>query len=401
LEKLKATGKEKEVRGRHLTYFGRLVVELSPKLLDQDLIVTLKTIDRELGNLRLAIDYGLRLGQFEAVTQLTNTFYWVMRGYISEERNNLEQVLALPGATGINRGWALFQAGFAALWQAGALKAAFDYFDEARTLSRDHADEVLLVAALTGLGFVYSCQKNFAGAMNYYKEALAVVEEMERVERFFKSWVKLTMGMVFTAQGYYKEGRQLYEEAMSIARELGNAWSIVQILYAQARLAMVLEDFAAVHRYLEEALPLSEEVGPLRGKSGVLVYQAQVWSYEGKFREARQALEQNLDMGFIGTLRSDFNNTLLGVALLISKNRLKNRLKDQPEQITCLCSAALAFGPGVVEGLDLPFRTYYEQALGIAQSDLDEKAFEMAFARGRAMTLEEAIVYARQALLGI
>ena len=62
LEKLKAAGKEKEVRGRHLTYFGRLVVELGPKLLDHNLIVTLKTIDRELGNLRSAIEYGLRLG---------------------------------------------------------------------------------------------------------------------------------------------------------------------------------------------------------------------------------------------------------------------------------------------------------------------------------------------------
>ena len=107
-----------------------------------------------------------------------------MRGYISEERNNLEQVLALPGARGVNRGWALFQAGFAALWQGGALEAAFDYFNEAQTLSREHADEVLFVAALTGLGFVNLCQQNFAGAMDYYKKALAVAEEIEVVERF-------------------------------------------------------------------------------------------------------------------------------------------------------------------------------------------------------------------------
>ena len=49
----------------------------------------------------------------------------------------------------------------------------------------------------------------------------------------------------------------------------------------------------------------------------------------------------------------------------------------------------------------LPFIILYEQNLASLRTNLDEATFEAAFTMGQAMTLDEAIVNARQPPAGI
>jgi hypothetical protein len=83
---------------------------------------------------------------------------------------------------------------------------------------------------------------------------------------------------------------------------------------------------------------------------------------------------------------------------LLSKIWLQGRQVGLLEQIACLDGAISAVATSRDFILPQTQRTYVEQALEVARSNLDEATFEAAFARGQAMSADEAISYARQAL---
>jgi hypothetical protein len=68
---------------------------------------------------------------------------------------------------------------------------------------------------------------------------------------------------------------------------------------------------------------------------------------------------------------------------------------DQPEQAVLL----LGFAEKQLENAPYPFddwdKVEYERIMAQARGAMDIKSFEVAWARGRAMTLEQAIAYAK------
>lgn len=76
----------------------------------------------------------------------------------------------------------------------------------------------------------------------------------------------------------------------------------------------------------------------------------------------------------------------------------------QPEKVARLGGAigGLAdFAGSKSPMLVQPILSYYKEAIEMAQSNLVETAYNEAFAKGELMSLEEAIVYARQVLTEI
>jgi tetratricopeptide (TPR) repeat protein len=161
------------------------------------------------------------------------------------------------------------------------------------------------------------------------------------------------------------------------------------------------EDYLLVHSYLEEALKVSEEISYLPGKYKALNHIGITMYNIGKFHEAHQYLEKSLELSLSGGVGVEIWANLIGVAGLSGKIWLKSRQQGLLEQATLLCGAISALMNSRGEVLDQPFRKYYEQALEVTRSGLDEVAFKEAFVRGQAMSLEEANIYAGQALAEI
>jgi tetratricopeptide (TPR) repeat protein len=246
-------------------------------------------------------------------------------------------------------------------------------------------------------------QENFAEALGYYVQALSAAEGMNS---FYRGAAQVNLGSTLVRQGKYEEGRRYYESALALARERGDVIGIVFIRYSQANLAMTLQDYRAAQYYLQELVRGIDETasstGELpSGKSAALNYQAMVLAYQSRFKEARRALEESLDMGLEGFLRVSSSEALLGVALVLSKVWLAKRQAGLAEQVACLGGAIEAAILKVGRASNFPFQTYYAEALEAARSGLDEATFKAAFARGQAMPLEEAIAFARQALTAI
>jgi tetratricopeptide (TPR) repeat protein len=246
-------------------------------------------------------------------------------------------------------------------------------------------------------------QENFAEALGYYVQALSAAEGMNS---FYRGAAQVNLGGVLVRQGKYEEGRRYFESALALALEREDLIGIIFIRYPQAILAMTLQDYPAAQYYLQELVRGIEETarstGELpSGKSGALNYLAMVLVYQARFKEARQALEESLDMGLEGFLRVSSSEALLGVALVLSKVWLVRRQADLVEQVACLGGAIEAAIIKIGRASNFPFQTYYTEALEAARAGLDEAVFEAAFARGQAMPLEEAIAFARQALTAI
>jgi hypothetical protein len=125
------------------------------------------------------------------------------------------------------------------------------------------------------------------------------------------------------------------------------------------------------------------------------------WYNEGRFVEAHRSLDASLAFGFLPARRREATYALVGAAGLLSRIWLENKQPGLLEQVACLSGAITALQAAKSQVLLRPIRDYSEQAREIARTALAETAFEESFARGQAMSLEEATAYTRQALAGL
>jgi non-specific serine/threonine protein kinase len=400
LEKLQENGEEAEVRARHLAYFIAMGEGLVPKTKFSGQSEMFKRLDGEMDNLRAAIDYGLRLEQFEGVSQLIRCLFmsWESRGNYREGRDYMEQALSLPTARGVARGELLGIVGFFTFRQ-GDVQAARRYIEESQALSREFDNKYLLMDALVGLGSLALEEGNHSEAGRYFSDVLTVAKEIQLIG--WQGGAMNNLGLALLEESEYAEAHRLMLAAEAIDRESGNLWSLTGPLLALAAHALVLEDYPAAHRYLAETLSISAGLGLQLFKSITLAFQGMAWYNDGKFGEARQSLDASLAFGFLPARRREATYGLVGAAGLLSKIWLEIKQPTLLEQVACLSGAIAALQAAKDQVLLRPIRDYFEQAREIARYNLTGPTFEEAFARGQAMSLDEATTYARQALAGL
>ncbi len=360
---------------------------------------SLKVLDRELDNFSAALDYGLSGEQVELGIKLIFglCLYLETRGYYSDGRHYLERALALPVVSGIRRGKAYFWAGLYAS-RLQDLHSSRTYYKECMALSKDYPDKELLYFAFFGQGLMHLDRGNYAEARSYNVKSVSLGKELNP---FATALAQGNLGICFLELGEYEEARRLFDEQIATSRELGNQWMLTTGLIFRARLALALENYGEAHRYVQEALSISQEIGFLYGKLISLTLLGMAQLNQEIFHEARKSLEESLVMGQAGPLRNQVSYVLVGVVALLSKAWLKKRQANFLKQIACLGGAIEVLLTSMEIILFQPFPKYYELALEVAQSSLDAAAYKEAFARGQAMSQEEAIGYARQTLAAI
>ncbi|MFF9315598.1 BTAD domain-containing putative transcriptional regulator [Streptomyces sp. NPDC014748] len=103
-ERLRETGDETAVRERHLRYYLALAEHAEPHLRGARQREWLARLDTEAGNLRTALDEAVRraaTGRSEEAVRLVTalSWWWLLRGRLTEARRNLTTVLTATTAT--------------------------------------------------------------------------------------------------------------------------------------------------------------------------------------------------------------------------------------------------------------------------------------------------------------
>ena len=264
-ERLAESGEALEIGERHARFFLDLAERAEPELNGDEQAGWLRRLEEEYDNIRAALrwapehapELGLRLAG-------ALWLFWEIRGYLSETRHLLADLLSQPKtlAHTVERAKALHTAGNLADTQ-GDHEAALDYYTESLVIYRELGDRGGAARPLNGLGLVAWGQGDFVAARSFLEESLAIKRELGN-----PSSISITLnnlGLVAHAQGDYATARAYLEESLTIDRGLGDKDAIATSLVNLGAVALDDGRGNEARQLFIEALLLFHEVEDTRG----------------------------------------------------------------------------------------------------------------------------------------
>jgi predicted ATPase/DNA-binding XRE family transcriptional regulator len=349
LERLEEGGGAEDTRSRHAGYYLALAERGGPELRGRDQAIWLGRLETELDNLRAALSWSVEHGGGQEIARAAwkSWTYWWLSGHISEGRRWAEEALARePEIPDSPRATLLFVA--ATLGQAlGDFETARVMNDESMEIYRRLGDDI---------GFYYASG---------------------------------TAGLIAVGQGRYDEGLSLMEESGERRLEMGDRWPASAMFGFSATVALGMGDREHARRLAERSLSLGREIGAREAVSVALPTLAAIARADGDHERARRLFGEGL---LFSAEVGDGTNVayyLEGLATLAAS-------EGRPERAARLWGAAEAILEQI-EVIAYPHatdRSFNDRQLAAARESLDERAWEEAWAEGRAMTTEEAVGYA-------
>ena len=344
-EKLVESGEAADLHRRHAAHFTAVAEAAEPELTRSP--ETIDRIGRDHDNVRAALawaidrdvaDLGLRLGY--AVWR-----FWQQRGHLREGREWFDRLLALPSAS-------------------------------QRTGAR--------ARGLTGAAGIAYWQNDYQAAQAWYAEAEDIVRELG--DRAWLADAIYNTASVALLRGDMATTWAKFGEGSAIARELDDQSMIARYLEAEGYTAFMVDDFARARRLLEEHLARAE-----RGSDRMAIALghhtvAQVARLDGRLDDAarhyRQAISYGHELGDAASLSEPLQG-LAAVAIALGDVARGVRLLGASDAIR----DRLGGGPP-------PEWLRLGDPLSAARQQLTGEAFDLAWATGRAMTVDEAVAEA-------
>jgi len=345
--RLIAAAEAEQLVNRHAQYFLKLAEEADRQVRGPHQIKWLRRLNVMRDNLRATLEWVIETEQTEAALNIARhlSWYWYRRSELSEGRQWLGRVLALPDAQTYPESYtdALIAHAQQTWLQLGA-KEARPIIEQALALARTQADRHNLARALSVLGLVLIGERNFTEAMVAGKESKTLFEEIHDAWGYANALLCLGLGP--SIQDDHLTALPLYYQVMELFKNLGDKFS--QCL-ALRRIG--------IHEMKQGNL----ERGEVAQREALLLAQL----LESKFASAA------IIGDFAKAAQVNVNHSR-SVRLRLAAKKLFDSIGAWDEQ----------------DELDL------EKFLASSRATLDESAFNTAVERGRAMTPEQAIEYA-------
>ncbi len=264
-ERLEVSDELEVVRRRHAAYYLALAEQAEPQLYRSEQRAWQERLDTEHDNLRAALwwsviggeaEYGLRLGG--ALWR----FWWV-RGYLSEGRRWLDELLRATAATaqGVVRGRALHGAAWLADGQ-GDIAQARALAAQSLSLFREADDKGGIAHALNLLAIITADQGQYEHAVALAQESLTLFQAIGHKPGAGSALNEL--GIIAAEQGDYARATALYEQSLAVRQDAGDIRGMAASQTNLARLAREQGHFARAAALYERSVVLFRELG---GKS--------------------------------------------------------------------------------------------------------------------------------------
>jgi tetratricopeptide (TPR) repeat protein len=388
-ERLGESGEEAEIRNWHLAYFSELAKQARPHLRSSDQVEWLDRLDTEYDNIRAALSWAQASGSIATGLSLATDLemFWIYRAYLREACLALENLLANPVPVDHIRVFA----------RAHTVAGHLQNFLGNRALSRAHAQEAeRLCLQLAPL----------------YKADLADARNV----------------LTYTDLNYDPvRARQQHEENLKLFQEAGDQWNIAHTLYNIGQVLRSNGDLTSARQAFEQSLSIFRKCGDnirvvhQSGELAVIAFE------EGKYAEARKRYGEVLSfyrqarfnllmsvplymLGMIAIREGDyahakawFSECLLfeqqmGLSFFLSPGLIKFAGIAYAEKRFERAAQIVGSVEMQTEARQLPLenadRAKLEQLTTVLREELGDAEFEILAAKGRAMTIEQAITYA-------
>jgi predicted ATPase len=346
-EKLQDAGEVGDVRRRHRDWFLALAEQAEPELRGPNQRIWFDRLETEHDNLRAAFEWTMtEVGGREEGLRLATALgtFWRGHGHWSEPYAWLEAGLTSSDDVAPSTHAKALAAAAGLAWRVGQDERAIALAEEGLALSREVGDRVQGVVCLFWLSNVAMQQGDYERAKRFGAESLSLGSELD--SRFVTSLALQALGEVARYQGDYDQAIAFHEQSLAMARDAGDPSWTANVLRHLSMDNLRRGDYGPAAEHYKQSLYLCKEVGnrwvPVECLNGLGDVASVAQQYE---RAAR----------------------LFGAA---------HQLRD---------ALGLRFHPSDQE--------CHDRYAASTRARLGESAFAVAWAEGRAMTLEQAIEY--------
>ena len=303
---------EAEAQRRHTAHYLAFAEAAAPHLSGEEQAAWLGRVEREIGNVQVALAWATRRGDGQLRLRLLSALekFWYVRD-APLGRTLLEDALA---STRLERTCALRGSALRVLgllrWRDNDLSGAQEAYEEGLSIQRSLGDDQEVARLLNNLGILASIRKDFGAALRLYERSLVLKRRLGDTRGVAASLNN--MGIAARHQGDFAAAYHLYKESLDLEQELGNAHGVAASLNNMGKAASALGQPDQAKRHLLEALRLERELGDttyllhtvaelinLEFSAGHLVQAATLLG-------AEETLRENLGSPFLEDERNEF-----------------------------------------------------------------------------------------------
>jgi predicted ATPase len=426
-EKLIEAGEQEKIRSQHLKYFLDLSGLAEPALRGPHQLEWYNRLTDERDNLRVALAHASRpdasTADLEAGLSLSARLidYWIffdLREGLSWSTKLIQnpESQTFPQA----RAKALIAQGYI-LWSMQQFEAVRSIAEECLPVFRTWGDQQGEYDALILMGRVSQFAAGMEQRVEFHRQALDLARSMGDVLR-----QAYALSMLGWDQRDPQRGREQWEEAIVLFRQIGDWRFLAQTLGILGSTVLSNGDLESAQKYLDEAYEVNQQINNSEMEF-VLTGKGILCMLRGEYGQARAFLQKNTDdlekMG--NRMRYLWGRARLGyVALLegsvaeaqkILVETTENFHKDQNKSgldfaLDKMASLYVVINKPEVAARLIGWSDATRKEIGdprprIEQADLDRdvttikakigsSAFEVAYDSGRKMTLDEAVALA-------
>ena len=431
LERLAESGEEDVIRRQHARFFLTLGEEAEQWWYTEEQAAWLTRLDMENNNLRAALawsldhdlEIGLRLGG-------TLEGFWNSRGYSQEGHDWLTKVLVKSRMveTGLKRWQAKALIATCLLaWLQGDLKTACSQGEEGLALWRTVGDPSGLAYALHILGASTTVYGNYHRARILLEEGITLCRENSDQRNLSIALWKY--GELLFLEQKNERAHATAEELLSLGQKIGNITAQTGALHILGNIAISQKDYSVAQSHYESGLKLARKLEDSYATAYLLAGLAALLDMQGDYERAGTCYVEGVErlqkrgndfeaawqLSGLGRVALHKHDWQTAQAHFETSLNIFQQHESREGVAACIIGlAGVAEGQGhvarvtqllgAIEQLpeisrghfleDLPIKAEYERILTTVRHTSGKEAFESAYAKGREMTLDEAIAYA-------
>jgi predicted ATPase/class 3 adenylate cyclase len=381
------------LRVAHLAYFLDLAVQAERPLLGPDMVHWLGRLDREIDELRAALDWGLDADPERALRlTVALTQYWRARAFGSEAVDTMLRAAAV----------------------ADSLPPPPANAERDRT--------ILVARVLAAAAVAESMYGSSARAPAYAERAVALARQTDDLEANAVALSAEAMAAVFS--GHLEKAVEMSDEVVDLAERRGDAWTVAMVEAGAALVELGSGDFAAAESRQMRAKEAAQRSGNPFAIAFSTLNQGRIAGWAGHLEEARGSFDQAEakyreidDRRFELVARSDrghamrrggaldeaeavYRETISAWQHVGSRGAIANQLESfgflavdrgQFPRAARLLGAAEALREQVGASMFYIERVEYDRYLEQLRASVDPAKLESEWSAGRAKSMEEAI----------
>ena len=350
-ERLVESREEAQVRARHLDYFLGLAQSCEIDVVGREDPAYFQTLETELDNLRAALD-------------------WSLTGH-----KDSEDAIRLAGT--LRFLWYISYQTEGAQWLTAALE------------KNEQASAALRAKALNGIALVASFQGNYSQMKTVCKESVAIAREAN--SKHETALALELLGVATAMEGDLEGGILLLQQTRQLAREQEDKWMLGFLCVDLGYALMRKGNYSSAETIFDEGVRAGREIGMKINEAYCLTFLAALKMRSGNFQQARDNLQESARI-FID-VRDRFGPTM---SLIYFAELAKVESKLEVAAKLCAAVAAICKAAGIT--LFPIERATLDRSVAELRTQLLEASFNAAWAQGQAMTLEQAMAYALEAM---